>query len=96
VTYLVTGLLLAASFGIVYGLTLWQISTNNPIITYIASISISLLNVLIGGISMSMCSCSRGDDCLLERFYPNEQGDQLCFEVDYGSADEFYLGSPDH
>lgn len=48
VTYFVTAALLGASFGIVYGLTLIQISTNNSIISYVASTSISVLNVLIG------------------------------------------------
>lgn len=51
VTYFVTAMLLAASFGIVYGLTLLQVTTNSSIITYFVSVTISLLNVLIGGIA---------------------------------------------
>ena len=47
-TYLVTGLLLGASFGIVYGLIQVQESSNNSILSYAITISITLINVLIG------------------------------------------------
>lgn len=63
-TYFVTAVLLGASFGIVYGLTLWQISTNNSIITYAVSMSISLLNVLIGGRQCFIFSGGVSDDSL--------------------------------
>ena len=46
-TYFVTALMLGASFGIVYGLTMVQLSTNNDILSYAMILSITLINVLI-------------------------------------------------
>jgi hypothetical protein len=56
----VTALLLGASFGIVYGLTMLQLSTNNDIISYAVTLSITLLNVLIGRTSLPTQWPSRG------------------------------------
>jgi hypothetical protein len=48
-TYFVTLLLLGASFGIVYGLTALQETLKNSILSIAISLSITLINIIIGG-----------------------------------------------
>ncbi len=47
-TYFVTLMLLCLSFGIVYGLTLLQMSYSNAILSIAISLSITIINIVIG------------------------------------------------
>ena len=42
-------MLLGASFGSVYGLTLLQLTSNNSILNYGASVIITIINIAIAG-----------------------------------------------
>jgi hypothetical protein len=48
-TYFVTILLLCASFGIVYGLTMLQFTYTNEILSIAISLSITVINIILGG-----------------------------------------------
>lgn len=47
-TYFILLLLLGASFGIVYGLTILQLTYNNSILSIAISLSITVINIVIG------------------------------------------------
>jgi hypothetical protein len=53
-TYFVTFMLLCTSFGIVYGLTLLQMSYKNAILSIAISLSITIINIVIGSTSLWM------------------------------------------
>jgi hypothetical protein len=53
-TYFVTLVLLGASFGIVYGLTILQITYNSSILSIMISLSITVINAIIAGKYPSM------------------------------------------
>jgi hypothetical protein len=56
-TYFILLLLLGGSFGIVYGLTILQMSdSSNQILSIAISISITAINILIGSTSIGMQS----------------------------------------
>lgn len=94
ITFLITFLLLGASFGIVYGLSAAQLSNkSNTVLSFIISLFISLTNMIIQRKILCYFRGSQVYNPLLKRFYVNQPSDQLrvescdgiTFELDFDS-----------